>query len=68
MQNWLDFQVGTEIDLTSVLGSKLTWFCLGDIDRLGFSVSAEIDLFLGGGQNLSCFYVRIENYLFLVLA
>ena len=26
------FRVGIEIDLTSVLGSKLTWFCVGDIN------------------------------------
>ena len=30
MQKLLDFGVGIEIDLTSVLGSKLAWFCVGD--------------------------------------
>ena len=30
MQNCLAFRVGIEIDSTSVLGSKLTWFCVGD--------------------------------------
>ena len=57
-RNWLDLSVG----------SKITWFSVGDINWLGFSVSTEIDLFWGGGQNWLCFCVRIENYLFLVLA
>ena len=30
MPNWLVCTVEIEIDLNSVLGSKLTWFCVGD--------------------------------------
>ena len=64
MQNWLVIRVGIEIDLNSVLGSKLTWFCVGDIYWLGFSMGTEIDLFFCGAQNRPCFCVRVENYLF----
>ena len=31
MKNWLVFRMGIEIDSTSVLGTKLTCFCVGDI-------------------------------------
>ena len=62
------FRVGIDISLNSVLGSKLTWFCVGDISWLGFSVSTENDMFLWGGQHWPCFCVRVENYLFIVWA
>ena len=48
------FRVGIEIDLPSVLGSKLTWLCVGDrkwlvfvrgSNRLGFRMRAENGLF-----------------------
>ena len=46
MPNWTVTRVGIEIILDSVLGSKLTWFCVGDRSWLGFSVSMEIDMVL----------------------
>ena len=68
MQNWLVFRVGIQIDLTSVLGSKLPCFFVGDKKWLGFSVRTEIDVFLCGGQNWPCFCVWVENHLFFVWA
>ena len=57
-----------EIDLTSVLGSILTLFWVGDEDWLDFSVKTEIDLFFVRGQNCPRFFVPVEYYLFLMWA
>ena len=64
--NWFDIRVGIEIDLMSVLrskltfflcgGSKLTWFYYGDRNWLGLDA---------GGRNWFGFCVRAENDLFL---
>ena len=51
----LIFGVGIEVDLTSVLGSKETGFCVGDRNLLGFSVGIEIDLVFERGSNLTLF-------------
>ena len=46
MQNRLVFRVGIKIYLTSVLGSELTWFCVGDRNRLGFGVILKLTVFV----------------------
>ena len=48
--------MGIEIDLTSVLGSKLTWSCVGDRNWLGFSVRTEIEMFFVRGSKLTLFF------------
>ena len=54
-RNRLDVRVGTEIDLVSVMGSKLTWFsCTGSkLMRVGVKIDFG-------------FYLRVENYLVLI--
>ena len=49
----LDIRVGIEIDLISVMGSKLTWF---------FMCGIEISLVLASGSNLTsiCAGVKID--------
>ena len=65
--------MGIEIDLTSALGSKLTWFCVGDKSCLGFSArtvfcaGVRIDLFLYAGRDLLVFSVSMEIDLVLVM-
>ena len=53
MQNWLVFRVGIQIDLTSVLGPKWTYFFVGDRKWLGFSVRTEIVMFFVRGSKLT---------------
>ena len=47
--------MGVEIDLTSVLGSKLTSFCVGDRNGLGFIVRTKNGLFSVSGSKLTLF-------------
>ena len=54
-QKWVFFSMGIEIDWTSVFGSKLAWFCVGDINWLGFSVRTLTDLFLVRRSKLTLF-------------
>ena len=62
------FMWGIELGLTSVLGSEVTWFCVGDINRLCFGVITEIDMFSVRVQNWPCVCALVESYLFLVCA
>ena len=52
MVNWPVFRLEIEIDLTSVLRSKLTWFCVEDRNWLGFSVRTEIGVIFVRGSKL----------------
>ena len=70
-RNRLDVRVGTEIDLVSVMGSKLTWFEV----KLAFMYGIESNFIIASGSNLTCFLcggqnrlrfsVGAENYLVL---
>ena len=66
MQNGLGFRVEINIYSTSVLGSNLTWFYVGDRSWLCFGVRTEVDFFFVRGSKLTLYSLRVENYLFLV--
>ena len=59
------FRVGIEIDLTSVLESRFTWFCEGDWNWLGFSVRTEIHMFFVRRSKLTLFFCAGRKLLFL---
>ena len=61
-QNRLDIRVGIEIDLISVMGSKLTWF---EVDVV-LALRSNLTSFLCGGQNRLRFWVWAKNYLVLI--
>ena len=72
MQSWLLIEVGIEIDLTSVMGSKLYWFSVDDRNWLGFSMRTKIDVFCAGikidlvdvcGLKITCFQCEHGNWL-----
>ena len=64
--NCLVFKVGVEMDLTSVLGLKLPWFCAGDRNWHGFSMRlvfwarVKIVLFFVCGSKLIVCSVSIK--------
>ena len=68
MQNWRVFRVEIECNLSSVLGPKLAWFCVGDRNRLASSARIEIDVFCTGVKIDLVFFVRVEYHWFLAWA
>ena len=74
MQNRLIFRVGIEIYLTSVLGSKLTWCYVGEINWLAFSGrnvfvrGSKLTLFLCAGRRLLILGVTVAiNWVFVMV-
>ena len=52
-RNWRYFKVKIEVDLVSVLGSKLTWFLCAGRRWLRFNSAIEIDSVLQGGSKIT---------------
>ena len=63
MQNCLAFRVGIEIDSTSVLGLKLTCFCVGVEIDLALVLGPKIDLFFLWGSKLTLFLCACRKLL-----
>ena len=61
-QNRLDIRVGIEIDLISVMGSKLTWF---EVDVV-LALRSNLTSFLCGGQDRLRFSFWAENFLVII--